>query len=46
MDSARVLGAEQVIGIDKEPYRLQMANALATGSSTSAMSMFVPRCWS
>jgi threonine dehydrogenase-like Zn-dependent dehydrogenase len=25
MDSARVLGAEQVIAIDKEPYRLQMA---------------------
>jgi threonine dehydrogenase-like Zn-dependent dehydrogenase len=25
MDSARVLGAEQVIAIDREPYRLQMA---------------------
>jgi threonine dehydrogenase-like Zn-dependent dehydrogenase len=25
MDSARVLGAERVIGIDKEPYRLEMA---------------------
>jgi threonine dehydrogenase-like Zn-dependent dehydrogenase len=25
MDSARVLGAHRVIGIDKEPYRLQMA---------------------
>jgi threonine dehydrogenase-like Zn-dependent dehydrogenase len=25
MDSARLLGAEQVIGIDKEPYRLEMA---------------------
>jgi threonine dehydrogenase-like Zn-dependent dehydrogenase len=25
MDSARVLGAEQVIAIDKEPYRLRMA---------------------
>jgi threonine dehydrogenase-like Zn-dependent dehydrogenase len=25
MDSARVLGAEHVIAIDKEPYRLQMA---------------------
>jgi threonine dehydrogenase-like Zn-dependent dehydrogenase len=25
MDSARVLGATQVIGIDKEPYRLRMA---------------------
>jgi threonine dehydrogenase-like Zn-dependent dehydrogenase len=25
MDSARVLGAESVIAIDKEPYRLQMA---------------------
>jgi threonine dehydrogenase-like Zn-dependent dehydrogenase len=25
MDSARVLGAANVIGIDKEPYRLQMA---------------------
>ena len=25
MDSARVLGAAQVIAIDKEPYRLQMA---------------------
>jgi threonine dehydrogenase-like Zn-dependent dehydrogenase len=27
MDSARVLGAEQVIAIDKEPYRLAMAAA-------------------
>jgi threonine dehydrogenase-like Zn-dependent dehydrogenase len=25
MDSARVLGAERVIGIDREPYRLKMA---------------------
>jgi threonine dehydrogenase-like Zn-dependent dehydrogenase len=25
MDSARLLGAEQVIGIDKEPYRLALA---------------------
>jgi threonine dehydrogenase-like Zn-dependent dehydrogenase len=25
MDSARVLGAAKVVGIDKEPYRLQMA---------------------
>ncbi|MDX6208166.1 MAG: hypothetical protein QOE24_557 [Frankiales bacterium] len=32
MDSARVLGAEQVIAIDKEPYRLQLA--AAAGHST------------
>ena len=25
MDSARLLGAEKVIAIDKEPYRLEMA---------------------
>ena len=30
MDSARVLGAALVIAIDKEPYRLQMAERQAT----------------
>jgi threonine dehydrogenase-like Zn-dependent dehydrogenase len=32
MDSARLLGADTVIGIDKEPYRLQMAEQAGHGT--------------
>ena len=47
MDSARVLGAEQVIAIDKEPYRLDMAGGRGLHHrSTSTTSTSARACWS